>query len=422
MRTLFLGHAWPEPTSSAAGGRVVRLLRVLREAGWPVTFACAAARGERAFPIEDLGVRVAEITLNCSTFDAFVASEAPELVIFERFMTEEQFGWRVEDAAPGALRVLDTVDLHFLRAARRVAAREGRAVAEVDLRGELARREVAAIHRVDLALLLSSVEQDLLQDSFAVPVGQLHHLPFLLDLDAPLPAPPPFEERQGFVALGTFRHPPNQDSVRWMHEAIWPAIRARLPGATLRIYGAYPPAKMTRLDDPATGFRVLGFAEDALSVMASARVCLAPLRFGAGLKGKLVDAMLAGTPSVTTPTGCEGLGEAATWPGAVAGDPTALASAAVALHEDPGAWEAAARRARELPRERLDRTEHGPRFLARLGELASDLEAARRANFTGAMLRHHRHRATEFMSRWIEAKRNQPQASASTDPVSGFTT
>lgn len=405
MWTLVLGHAWPEPTSSAAGGRAVRLLGLLRDEGWPVTFACAAARGPRAFPLEDLGVRTQAITLNCSSFDASVAEEAPELVVFDRFMTEEQFGWRVEEAAPGAVRVLDTVDLHFLRKARQRAAQEARSTEAGDRRGEDAQREVAAIHRVDLALLLSEVELRLLETEFAVPLRQLHHLPFLLDLEAPSPASPPFGDRQGFVSLGTFRHAPNWDSVRWLHDAVWPAVRRRLPGATLRVYGAYPPEKATRLDAPDRGFRVLGFAPDAHEVMAAARVCLAPLRFGAGLKGKLVDAMRAGTPSVTTSVGAEGLGERDSWPGRVAEDVEGLAAGAFELHEDRAAWERAASRATTLLHQRLDRRQHGPPFLRRLRELAAGLEAARRENFTGAMLRHHRHRATEFMSRWIEVKR-----------------
>lgn len=401
-RLLYLGHVWPEPDSSAAGQRTLRLLRLLRDAGWAVTFASAAAPGEHAADLAVLGIDVEPIELNRPSFDGFVRALSPELVLFDRFMTEEQYGWRVEREAPHALRVLDTVDLHFLRRARGRAPDPVGDLAPLDLGGDDALREVAAILRVDLALVISEAERDLLTAAFPVPAEQLEYVPFLLEL--PEGNPSGFAARRGFATIGNFRHGPNRDSVRWLHREIWPAVRRLLPAAELRVYGAYPPEEVQRMHRPAEGFLVEGRAGDALDVLGSARVCLAPLRFGAGLKGKLVDAMLAGTPCVTTPVGAEGLRGAGAWPGAVAVDPGELAREAVGLHEDPGRWAGASRRCRELLRERLDGVVHGARLVARLAACREDLAARRRANFVGAMLRHHHHRSTEFMARWIEEK------------------
>lgn len=95
-----------------------------------------------------------------------------------------------------------------------------------------------------------------------------------------------------------------------MKHSLWPLIRRQLPGAQLHIYGAYTPPKATALHNPAQGFHVMNWAEDALQVMTAARICLAPLRFGAGIKGKLADAMVAcGTPNITTPVGAEAMGD-----------------------------------------------------------------------------------------------------------------
>jgi hypothetical protein len=401
-RLLFLGHVWPEPTSSAAGQRTLRLLRLLRGAGWQITFACAAAVGEHATDLGHLEVETAPITLNCSSFDEFVGDLAPEVVVFDRFMTEEQFGWRVERAVPSAVRVLDTVDLHFLRRARQRAAATGDARVEPELHGEDAWREIASILRVDLALVISQVEHDLLTCRFPVPAQQLQYVPFLLEPDEP--RRPGFEARAGFATIGNFRHPPNLDSVRWLHREIWPAVRRLLPSAQLTVHGAYPPAEAMALHDPARGFLVVGRAEDAVEALTRVRVCLAPLRFGAGLKGKLVDAMLAGTPSVTTSVGAEGIADEEGWPGAVAADAEELARQAVSLHDDPTLWAAAHQHGFDVLRERFDGAAHGARLVERLDMLREGLEAHRSNNFVGAMLRHHHQRSTEFMGRWIEEK------------------
>jgi hypothetical protein len=118
---------------------------VFARAGWHVTFASAAEPGERAEGLDGVATRTAPIALNDDSFDRFVVSARPDVVVFDRFMTEEQFGWRVENYRPSALRVLDTVDLHCLRRARHAAAVQGGSFEERLLTGDDAKREVAAI-------------------------------------------------------------------------------------------------------------------------------------------------------------------------------------------------------------------------------------------------------------------------------------
>lgn len=383
------------------------LVRLLQRACGEVVFASAAERGQFTAELESEGVRTADICLNDESFDRFVGELSPDIVVFDRFMTEEQYGWRVERTCPDAARVLDTVDLHCLRDARQKAVACGADPMDgeaLDLGGDIALREIASILRCDLSLLMSRFELELLRERFAIDDGLLARVPFLVDEPRARDDAPAFVERTGFATIGNFRHPPNWDAVVWTREKIWPLVRRAHPGAELRVYGAYIPKKATQLDDPASGFRIAGHAPDAVVALAKARVCLAPLRYGAGLKGKLVDAMLAGTPSVTTRIGAESMCAAGEWCGTIADTPEEIAAAAAELHADEAAWTAARDRGFEIAKSEFDTSREGPVLVERLLECCEGLANSRRTNFVGAMLRHHRHRSAEYMSRWIETK------------------
>ncbi|MBD1588490.1 glycosyltransferase [Pseudomonas typographi] len=418
LKVLVIGYTWPEPAATAAGGHMMQLLRVFQQQGWPITFASPAQSGQHRLDLAALGIDQVPIALNCSSFDRFIAQLQPDLVVFDRFLIEEQFGWRVQQHCPQAVRVLETSDLHSLRQARQqrlnallkqnpstpgLFQHSATELYEAMAGQTLTLREVGAILRCDLSLMISSAEVALLQQGFGIPPSLLHHCPFMVE---PLPAPTrTFAERRDFVTVGNFRHGPNWDAVLWLKQAIWPAIRARLPGARMQIYGAYTPAKASALHNPEQGFHINGWAEDALHVMQRARVLLAPLRFGAGIKGKLLEAMQCGTPSVTTPIGAEGMGDP--WPGAVAGNAGEFATVAVALYQDPVRWAGAQARGFTLLGQAYGYATHAAALAGRLHALRSDLAGERRRNFTGALLRHHLHQSTRYMAQWIEAKRER---------------
>lgn len=420
LRVLAIGYVWPEPSSSAAGGHMMQLLEAFLAVGWQVTFASPASSGEYKADLQALGIDERAIVLNDSGFDAFVRELAPDVVLFDRFMMEEQFGWRVAKHCPQALRVLETCDLHGLREARqRLLKARLKASPDADDFSELfatgtatlynamasadvTLREIAALYRCDLNLMISDAESHLLATLFKVPEALLHWCPLMLD--AQTSALPGFADRQHFLSIGNFRHEPNWDAVLWLKQTLWPLIRQQLPEAQLHVYGAYTPPKATALDNPKQGFRVLNRAPDALQVMARARVNLAPLRFGAGIKGKLADAMLCGTPSVTTPVGAEGMHGALAWPGAIGQSATALANAAIALYSDPHRWQLAHDAGNYLLAERFGRERHARALVQRIESLLARLAEHRLANFTGAMLQHHQHKSTQYMAQWIEAK------------------
>ncbi len=404
-KLLIIGYVWPEPNSSAAGSRMMQLIHFFQAQNYYITFASPAQQTEHMVDLAALDIAVENIQLNCTSFDDFIKELQPSAVMFDRFMMEEQFGWRVSEQCPQALRILDTEDLFSLRNARHQAYKQKRMITDDDLlTSDMARREVASIFRSDISLMISHVEVELLQRLFKVDVSLIHYCPFMLTEAQLTQDNPSYTERDDFMAIGNFRHAPNWDAVLWLKQNIWPLIRKQLPNAKLNVYGAYPPPKATDLHDDKSGFLVKGWVDDAVLAMQNARVCLAPLRFGAGIKGKLAEAMYCQTPSVTTDIGVESMQTALPWAGAVANDPQAIADAAVKLYQDERTWQCAS----ELGQPNAQLMYQQESILAELArcltELKSNLEQHRKQNFIGSMLNHHHHKSTQYMSQWIDVK------------------
>ncbi|MCV6603840.1 MAG: glycosyltransferase, partial [Porticoccaceae bacterium] len=141
-----------------------------------------------------------------------------------------------------------------------------------------------------------------------------------------------------------------------------------------------------------------------------ARINLAPLRFGAGIKGKLADGMLCGTPSVTTDIGAEGMTAGLPWGGEISNDPQQIADAATQLYGDKNRWLDAQQQGFAIARKLFDKQRTGQELIAALKQALVELPERRQDNFIGAMLRHHHHRSTQFMGQWIEAKNRLKQA------------
>ncbi len=403
-KVLVIGYVWPEPNSSAAGYQMLATLRVYTQQGWSVEFASPAQQTEQMADLSAVGITTQAIALNDDRFDAYLKAYQPDIVHFDRFMMEEQFGWRVDQHCPEAMKILDTVDLQCLRGARHEAHKASRVMNQQDLSSDLAKREMAAILRCDLALVISTYEMQLLQQQFGVDKQLLHHLPFMVDLVSLPKTTRHFTKRQHFMTIGNFRHAPNWDAVLYL-QSIWPLIRKQLPEADLHIYGAYPPAKAMALHHPASGFLMKGWAPSVAEVMEGARVCLAPLRFGAGLKGKLLDAMVTQTPSVTTAIGAEGmLAPDTIWPGAIADDADAFAEAAVTLYRDQAAWQLAQQQTTIQLKTQFDAATLAPKLIAHIQTIRQRLEQHRLDNFTGAMLKHHTMTSTKYLSKWIMEK------------------
>jgi glycosyltransferase involved in cell wall biosynthesis len=407
QKLLIIGFVWPEPNSSAAGGRMMQLISLFKAQGFSITFASPAQDSDFMVDLPEYQVDKKSIELNNSSFDFFIKELNPSLVLFDRFMMEEQFGWRVTENCPDALRLLDTEDLHCLRLARQKAFKENRSFITTDLFvEEVAKREIASILRCDLSLMISEFEMELLESTFKIDNSLLYYLPFLLKpIDATeIQELPTFEERKDFIFIGNFLHEPNWNAVQYLKDTIWPLIKKSLPEAVLNVYGAYPSQKVMQLHNKKEGFLIMGRAIDAKVVVKEARVVLAPLRFGAGIKGKLLEAMQCGTPSVTTSIGSESMHGDLSWNGFIMDGIADFVDRAVQLYQDRTIWLNAQQNGFGIINQRYSKGLFEENFRVKIEFLRSNLPQHRLNNFMGSILQHHTLKSTKYMSRWIEEK------------------
>ena len=409
---LIIGFVWPEPNSSAAGGRMLQLIAQFQQQGFSITFASPALDSVFMVDLKPLNVIKKSIVLNCSSFDIFIKELNPTVVLYDRFMIEEQFGWRVAENCPDALRILDTEDLHCLRLARQNAFKSNREFARIDtLKEDVAKREIASILRCDLSLMISEFEMELLKNTFKIDEKLLYYSPFLLDTisEVTFENLPSFEERKGFVFIGNFLHEPNWNAVQYLKETIWPLLRKQLPEAELHVYGAYPSQKVTQLHQPKEGFYIKGRAANANEVVQNAKIVLAPLRFGAGIKGKLIEAMQCGTPSITTTIGAESMQGQLSWNGFVTDDINEFVKVATELYQDKKLWKVAQHNGIYIINQRYSKKLFENDFAAKIQFLQSNLAQHRLDNFLGSLLQYHTLTSAKYMSRWIEAKNSKKE-------------
>ncbi|MCI2228751.1 glycosyltransferase family 4 protein [Polaribacter sp. MSW13] len=407
QQILIIGYVWVEPNSSAAGSRMLQLIEQFLLQGWKITFASPAQKSEKATSLNSIGVDEVSIDLNNPSFNDFIKVLQPTVVLFDRFMMEEQFGWRVAENCPNAIRILDTEDLHFLRKTRYQQLKKGEEfTVEALLKSDDAKREIAAILRCDLSLIISDYEMDLLKSVFKVDEKILYYLPFLLNkIDASQQHKwKSFEERAHFVFIGNFFHKPNVDAVLTLKNEIWNKIRKHLPKAEIHIYGAYASQQINQLNNKKEGFIIKGFADDAKEVVGSARVVLAPLRFGAGIKGKLTEAMICGTPSVTTRIGSEGMCDGFPWNGYIEDDFELFSEKAVQLFTDKEKWIESQKNGINVINNLYDKEKLGLLFVNQIKAIQNNLAIHRTQNFLGSLLQYQTFQATKYMSKWIEEK------------------
>ncbi|KAA5823534.1 glycosyltransferase family 4 protein [Algibacter amylolyticus] len=403
---LIIGYVWPEPKSSAAGSRMMQLIDVFQSENYIITFASPCAKSDNAFNLNSIGVTQVSIALNNTSFDDFIKDLNPNVVLFDRFMMEEQFGWRVTEHCPNALKILDTEDLHCLRKGRHQAYKDNKPFNKTYLFSDTAKREIASIYRCDITLIISQAEMDILKNDFKMDEALLLYLPFMLEQvsNHDINAFPKFEARAHFISIGNFLHEPNYNAVLYLKETIWPLIRKELPQAELHIYGAYVSQKVTQLNNKKQGFIIKGFAPDVNTVMENAKVCLAPIRFGAGLKGKIVDAMQKGTPMVTTTVGAEGMFGDFEPNGFIEDDANCFANKAIQLYNNEWFWTEKQTNGFSVINNRFNAQKHKIMFVSRIESIINNLDIHRQHNFMGQMLHHHSMQSTKFMSRWIEEK------------------
>lgn len=230
-----------------------------------------------------------------------------------------------KDRQPQAFSIVDSVDLHFLRAAG--AADLGvlpRAGAD-----EIRRHELETYRKVDAVVAVSDAEAAVLRHEFGI--RQVFVIPNIVPLR---PCAPRSGRLRELLFVAGFAHPPNADGLMWFMHEIWPPIVAGAPGVSLRIVGSQPPPEVLNLANR-PGVRVEGYVPEVGPCLDRAAMSIAPLRYGGGMKGKVCEAMASGVPVVTTSVGIQGIPAVDGVDVLVADDPARFSAAVLSLLANP---------------------------------------------------------------------------------------
>ena len=254
-----------------------------------------------------------------------------DVVMLSRHYVAAEFLPLVRRFAPQARVVFDTVDLHFLRELRGAELAD-----DAGLRRTAERtrdREFALMRQADTTLVVSPVEREML--STLLPEVRVEVVANLHEMAT---TGLPFGQRRDLVFVGGFRHPPNVDAVQWFGRHIFPLIHARQPDIRFHCIGMSPPADVLALQSQ-PGIVVHGHVADVGPYMDGARIAIAPLRFGAGVKGKINLSMAHGQPVVATSCAVEGMHLTDGHDVLVADEADAFAEAVLRLYGDAGLWQ-----------------------------------------------------------------------------------
>ncbi len=342
---LVIETACPDPTRDSGSYRLCAMLRLLCDAGWHVDLF-----------VDEGGVSVDQaISLACYGARVHHGGVLPWLrrygkeldaVMLCRLPMAAQYFWLVRKRAPSARCIFDTVDLHHLRE-RRVATLTGNWRLARQAKASR-RRELALISQCDLTFVVSETERGLL--SRELPHARVE---LLSNIHESHEGGAPFAARSDLLFIGGAGHPPNVDALIWFVEAILPILRAAKHDLCLDAVGDMTAELGARLARP--GVRLHGRVPDLDMLMNRCRVSVAPLRFGAGVKGKVNLAMSYGVPVVLTPTAAEGMHIIDGEQGLIAADAEAFAAAILRLYDDPALWTRLAAGGRRLIREYFSR-------------------------------------------------------------------
>ena len=329
-RVLVVDACMLTPDRDSGSMRMQAILELVGELGGKATFVADNLEHREPYvgALQQRGVEVLYRPY-VSSIASLLAKRGREfdVVVLSRHYVAAKHLDTVRRFAPRARVVFDTVDLHFLRAERQATLIAG-APAASDRERE---QELDLVRGADVTLVVSPVERELLGE--LVPSARVD---VLSNIHEPMPGGRPYRERAGIVFIGGFRHPPNADAVLWYAREVLPLVRARLPGVVTTVIGAEPPASVRAL--ACSELVVAGHVEDVDPIFAASRVSIAPLRYGAGVKGKVNLAMSYGVPVVATSAAVEGMHLVAGTDVLVADHPQAFADAVVLAYSDESTW------------------------------------------------------------------------------------
>lgn len=316
---------YPRPDFNAGDRRFVALLQMLAGqyiVDFVIPFSPAAALDEAGVD----ALRTIDVNLMGVGWDALTGALARrryDLVLFEFYRLFADYAPVIRERQPGAKIVIDTVDVHFAR--EETAARLG-----LHAHADAARTkqdELAAYRAADAVIAVTKEDAAILEHE---QIGSVFVIPIIV----PLRERSTLKVGAEVLFVGGFSHAPNLDAVRWFIQDIWPRVIAAAPDARFHVVGSNPPEEL-RMLGAVPGVVVHGYVPDTAPFLDRASVSVAPLRYGAGMKGKVNEALAAGVPVVTTSFGAQGLGLVPGVHAIVTDDAEAFAAAIVALLQDP---------------------------------------------------------------------------------------
>jgi GT2 family glycosyltransferase/glycosyltransferase involved in cell wall biosynthesis len=345
-RCLVVDQGAPTPDRDAGSQRMVHVLRALAELGWKVTFSASRPVGRG----DDRAVALGQLGVECLTrpFERSLGAHLRrrgadyDAVWLSRPAVAARWAGPVRRHCRGALTVYDAVDLRWRRLEGAALHQDDRSLRTQARRSR--RRELALARRLDRVVVTTGLEGELVRGEVAE--GRIHRVPTFYPIVERISG---FEERRGVLFVGGFRHLPNRDAALWLVGEILPRVREVLGPVPLWLIGEAPPAELVAR---AGRDSCLGAVDDLGPWLQRARVSVAPLLWGAGLKGKVHQSLASGLPCVATPVAAEGF-EA--HPGRdllVAEVAPDLAAGVVSLHSDRALWEEVSAAGLRLVRDR----------------------------------------------------------------------
>lgn len=321
----------PTPDQDSGSRRMFGLLRLLAGRGYRVSFLPANRWLQEPYTsaLRDLGIEVLDPGEDVPNF---IRSISPDLDL--AILSRPSVAWPLipvfATASPRTRLIYDTVDLHYVRERRRAEIEKD---PEVNQFAEGMRYlELSLTSRADLTLVVTDVERQIL--AAEVPDASIAVLPNIHD-DESLGLP--FELREGILFVGSFPHPPNRDAAHFLVEDVLPLVWEKLPGVKCYLAGSSPTADILALEHD--NVHVLGWVPDLREIYDRVRVFVAPLRYGAGMKGKIGESLAHGLPVVTTTVGAEGMDLQPDHEALIADDPAGLAKAVIDAYFSKEVWE-----------------------------------------------------------------------------------
>jgi glycosyltransferase involved in cell wall biosynthesis len=330
---LVIDYHWPEPDRDSGSVDIFNLMQALQVLGFEPILA-AAEQHDGPQPARDRlmaqGIRCL-LPGDAPTVADYVVRHGPmiDLCVLCRVYCGGAFLEMVQAHCRKARLVFNSIDLNFLREERR--ARLTGDAALLAMIGQLRAREEHIIRHCDATLVVSEAECSLLAET--MPASLVVHMPLARPIHPPVA---PFAARRGIGFVGSFAHGPNADAMRLFLAEIWPLVRQALPDCRLSIAGAGVPADLA--DGAGPSVEILGHVPDLGPWFESLRLTVAPLRFGAGAKGKVASSLCAGVPCIATPVAAEGMALAEASGVLVESEPAAFAAAVIRAYGDEALW------------------------------------------------------------------------------------